>query len=238
MLRSSRRYQPTTFREVSLNCEDGNGNAVFTKEIEFTGHSLEEIKTVRQTPFRLTIVTIFPILGDRGKEIFCLRGVITSCIAERALPTQTLPFNPPGSEAAAYVEASRLKAAPVVYARLINSRATSGMSLWSASPEFQTRADRESWSFFILAVSLALSLLSCASAPDDNSPAVHGAGVVCFPAPVPAASTGSCDELCATRDAACVGAALKDGPLFPPLTCGHPSTSSSTMMCRCCHVGQ
>lgn len=43
MLRSSRRYQPTTFREVSLNCEDGNGNTVFTKEIEFTDFPLDEI---------------------------------------------------------------------------------------------------------------------------------------------------------------------------------------------------
>jgi hypothetical protein len=96
----------------------------------------------------------------------------------------------------------------------------------------------------LLLLSLAAVFLAgCAarSAPADNSSAGPAAGLACFSITLPASDgpeippPATCDALCATRDAACVGAAFKDSLIAPPLTCGDPSPSPSPT-CRCCYI--
>jgi hypothetical protein len=88
---------------------------------------------------------------------------------------------------------------------------------------------------------LCIAALLCACAgpadrtPADNSPAVAvaTARLACFSADTPD-SGGSCDELCATRDAACVGTETGKGTLILPLPSCDAASASSTMSCRCC----
>ena len=86
---------------------------------------------------------------------------------------------------------------------------------------------------------IAALLCACAApaerAPADNSPAVPvaTARLACFSADTPD-SGGSCDELCATRDAACVGTETGKGTLILPLPSCDAASSSSSKSCRCC----
>jgi hypothetical protein len=89
-------------------------------------------------------------------------------------------------------------------------------------------------------IGIAALLCACAvpaeRAPADNSPAaaVGAARLACFSADTPD-SGGSCDEFCASRDAACVGTETGKGTLILPLPgCGDASSSSSSKSCRCC----
>ena len=103
---------------------------------------------------------------------------------------------------------------------------------------------------FLPVFGIALLLAGCvapANTPPDNSPAASSSGLACFAAVLPASSGNSapvpenCDELCASRDAACVGAALENGNGILPLpACDHPPSaalSSSALACRCYRVG-
>lgn len=91
------------------------------------------------------------------------------------------------------------------------------------------------------APTLCIAALLCACAapaektPADNStaPAGSAAHLACFSADTPE-SGGSCDELCATRDAACVGTETGKGTLVLPLPSCDGVSASSTMSCRCC----
>jgi hypothetical protein len=92
---------------------------------------------------------------------------------------------------------------------------------------------------------LCIAALLCACAapieraertPADNSPsvAVGAARLACFSADT-SDSGGSCDELCAARDAACVGTETGKGTLILPLpSCGDAPSSSPSVSCRCC----
>jgi hypothetical protein len=88
-------------------------------------------------------------------------------------------------------------------------------------------------------ISIAALLCACTTpadrTPADNSPtvAVGAARLACFSADTPD-SGGSCDELCAARDAACVGTETGKGTLILPLPSCDAASSSSTMSCRCC----
>jgi hypothetical protein len=94
---------------------------------------------------------------------------------------------------------------------------------------------------------LLLALVSCAPASTDNvtvgnAGTLRSSGLACFSLVLPAATEAdkpqpqTCDGLCATRDAACAGIALRDGAVLPPLTCDGPA-SSAVALCRCCRVG-
>jgi hypothetical protein len=104
----------------------------------------------------------------------------------------------------------------------------------------------------LLAVA-AVALSSCAApnpenAPADNSAPASSGGLACFSAILPAsdendaAAVGTCNALCASRDAACVGAALEDHQIILPMpTCGDAASltpSSPALACRCCRVSQ
>ena len=84
------------------------------------------------------------------------------------------------------------------------------------------------------------ALLSACAAPAGRTPADRArpplALRVC-PASRPRLpdSGGSCDEFCATRDAACVATGVGKGTLILPLpSCGDAPSSSPSMSCRCC----
>jgi hypothetical protein len=89
---------------------------------------------------------------------------------------------------------------------------------------------------------LCIAALLCACTtpaertPADDSPAVPvgSAHLACFSAELSDAG-GSCDEFCASRDAACVGTGVGKGTLILPLpSCGDAPSSSPSMSCRCC----
>src|ERR1700679_623425 len=73
-------------------------------------------------------------------------------------------------------------------------------------------------------IGIAALLSACAApagrTPADSPAAVGAARLSCFSAELPD-SGGSCDEFCATRDAACVATGVGKGTLILPLpSCG------------------
>jgi hypothetical protein len=89
---------------------------------------------------------------------------------------------------------------------------------------------------------LCIAALLCACAapvertertPAGNPPAAGATRLACFSDDLPD-SGGSCDELCASRDAACVATGVGKGTLILPLPSCDAASSSSTMSCRCC----
>jgi hypothetical protein len=87
-------------------------------------------------------------------------------------------------------------------------------------------------------IGIAALLSACAApagrTPADSPAAVGAARLSCFSAELPD-SGGSCDEFCATRDAACVATGVGKGTLILPLpSCGDAPSSSPSMSCRCC----
>ena len=90
---------------------------------------------------------------------------------------------------------------------------------------------------------IAVLLCACAAPTErtaaDNSPSVaaNTARLSCFSADTPEPG-GSCDELCASRDAACVGTETGKGTLVLPLPSCDAASASSTMSCRCCALAQ
>jgi hypothetical protein len=92
---------------------------------------------------------------------------------------------------------------------------------------------------------LCLALLSCAPAAANNSAvddtAARGAGLSCFSIKPPRDRESSCDQLCAAKEAACVG--LKtNGAMNPGIGCADVSNpkfiSDYIASCRCCAPGK
>jgi hypothetical protein len=89
-------------------------------------------------------------------------------------------------------------------------------------------------------------LLNSATALADNAtisnpPVDRGARLSCFSIPPPLRSEGSCDQLCAMKNAACVG--LKtNGAMNPGIGCEDsarpPGSGNYVANCRCCRFGK
>ena len=89
---------------------------------------------------------------------------------------------------------------------------------------------------------------TASSSTGSNSFAARAGGLSCFSAVLSASAenekpqAGTCDEVCAARDAACVGATLDNRELILPLpNCGSPppaGSSSLALACRCCRGSQ
>jgi hypothetical protein len=90
----------------------------------------------------------------------------------------------------------------------------------------------------IFALLLALAAAPCFAADKlpDGGDVVHGGGLVCFSI-LPPRDGGTCDRLCAAKNAACVG--LKtNGAMSPGYGCGNvfdPKLDGGYVAaCRCC----
>jgi hypothetical protein len=82
-----------------------------------------------------------------------------------------------------------------------------------------------------------LALAACDTAPAVDSAtatAARGSGLACFTAALP--PKASCDELCATTDAACVAVGLKDGASRLPMPARPDPVQSADVLCGCCGV--
>jgi hypothetical protein len=93
---------------------------------------------------------------------------------------------------------------------------------------------------------IAILLSGTAAAFADNAAisdplAAHGGRLSCFSIPPPPQSKASCDQLCATKSAACVG--LKtNGSMNPGIGCEDtaqpPGSGNYVADCRCCAIAQ